>query len=276
MTPAAWKKGITIGILLVFVLVLGFFAYLACQLEQGVRSSERHDFHYSIDISYSTTIENVTILIPIPELNGTPIIGDMVVRGDAHGVPDGWNLSIEEMNGTPMLAIRADGMVPEYHGYPIPIEPGQSPLPATIAPRTEYSLETPVLRPIQIGMMLHVNRTIETRDPVGREPVFAPDGEFVIMVESARPHIQGMEFVHPVPVYVWFEREQPGEFSLQASIRGINSIWRGGWIFNSFQDSVSVELKEPPGWTEAAGILRTGEGVYYTQRSDHGEPDGSI
>jgi len=264
MTHVSRKKVLICLLIAAAIALAAWVGYVAFLFQQSMAESERHDFHYSISLSYTTTMTNVTILLPVPLLEGTPILAEAFVQRDVHGIPDDWNLSIEEMNGTPMLAIRADGMVPEYHGYPIPIEAGQSPLPATIAPRTEYSLETPVLRPIQIGTMLEVNRTIETRDPVGREPVFAPDGEFIIVAESARPHIRGMEFVHLVPVYVWFEREQPGEFSLQASIRGTNSIWRGGWIFNSYQDSVSVELKEPRGWTEAVGILCTGEGVYYT------------
>ncbi len=259
------KKTVLTSLLIAAVIALvAWVGSVAFFFHQSMAESERHDFHYSISLSYTTTITNVTILLPVPSLNGTPVLADAFVQRSAPGIPGDWNLSIEEVNGTPMLAIRADKMVPEYHGYPIPIEPGQSPLPATIAPRTEYSLETPVLRPIQIGTTLQVNRTIETRDPVGREPVFAQTGEFVLRKENAGPHTQGLEFVHPVPVYVWFEREQPGEFSLQASTRGTNSIWRGGWVFNSYQDSVSVELKDPPGWTEAVGILRTGEGAYYT------------
>lgn len=276
MAPPRCKKVsicLLIGVVIASAACMGWVLFI---IHQSMAESERHDFYSSISLSYTTTIKNVTIMLPVPGPNGTPVLADAFINRSAPGIPRDWDLSIEEVKGTPMLVIRADRMVPEYHGYPIQIEPGQSPLPTTIAPRTGYSVETPVLWPVHIGTMVQVNRTIETRDPIGREPVFAYTGKFTLMEESAGPHVEGKEYAHPVPVYVWFEQEQPAEFSFQANIEGINSIWRGGWIFNRYEDSVSVELKGPQGWTEARGTLRVGEGVYYTSGSDQVERDGEI
>ncbi len=259
-----WIKAVICLLVAAVIALAAWIGYVAFLFDQSMAQSERHEFHYSISLLYTPIITNVTILLPIPTSDGTPILADNFAQKRVHGIPDDWDLSIEEVNGIPMLAIRAERMVPEYRGLPIAIEPGQSPLPTTVAQGTEYSPETPVLVPVQFDVMLQVNRTIETCNPIGREPVFAPGEAFTPVEESTWPHREGKVYTHSVPVYVWFEREQAGEFSLQAIVRGINSIWRGGWIFNSFQDSVSVELKEPAGWTEAGGILRTGEGVYYT------------
>lgn len=258
------SKKIVISLLVAAVIVLAaWIGYVAFLFHEGMAQSERHDYHYSISLSYTTTITNVTILLPVPLLEGTPVLAETFVHRSVHGIPDDWDLSIEEVGGTPMLAIRAAKMVPAYHGYPVAIEPGQSPLPTTIIPRTEYSAETPILYPFNIGTMLPVNRTIETRDPVGNEPVFAPEEKFIPAEGSTRPYFQGKEYTHPVLVYVSFSSERPVSFSLQSSISGTNSIWRGGWVFNSYDDSIAVELQESPGWIEAGGILRTGEGVYY-------------
>jgi len=264
MTPAAWKKGIIVVIILVIILVLGFFAYLAFQFEQGAGRSERHDFHYSIDLSYSRTIENVTILLPVPELNGSPFIADMVVQGSVDSVPEGWNFSIDVVNGTPMLAIRAERMVPEYHGYPIAIEPGQSPLPTTVAPGTEYSPKTPILMPVQFGVMLAVNRTIDTHDPFGREPLFARCSTFTPYQDPVMQH-RGTWYSYTTPVYLDHSSDPGTEVSIHTAIQGTNSIWRGGWIYNSYQDTLTLESVNGTGWIDARGNVNTGEGVYYSR-----------
>lgn len=254
----------------IYLLIAGLIAiaasigYVALLFFESTGQSERHDYHCSFSLSYSTTIRNVTILFPVPAIDGKTVFPESFLDRSMQGIPDGWALSIEEVNGTSMLAIRAAEMVPAYHGYPIAIEPGQSPLPGTLSPRNEYSPETPVLQPVHIGTMLPVNRTIDTLDPVGREPLFAPEGRFTGRRERERQNLRGTEYIHPVPVYVSFSSEHPVEFTLQATIQGTNSVWRGGWIFNSYQDMVLLEVHDSPGWTEAVGILCTGEGDYYS------------
>lgn len=262
MTSASWNKGwnpLIIAVILAIVVLSGYVAFL---FDQSTRQGERHNFHYSLDFSCNTTIENVTILLPIPEQDGTPLFTESQVKENLNRIPAGWNLSVEIVNGTPMLAIRSDRMVPEYHGYPIGIEPGQSPLPTTRVPGTEYSADTPVLQPVYLGMMIPVNRTIQTRDPAGNEPLFAPHGSFVESRNPTGPYT-GKEFTHTVPVYAGYESDRPPAVHIRISIQGTNSIWRGGWQFNSYSDTVTLELEQSPGWIGAEGILRTEEGVYY-------------
>ena len=71
--------------------------------------------------------------LPVPELNNTPSFTESLLNKTAYGVPPGWDLSLVNKNGSPMLAIRAARMVPDYHGNPIAIEPeATSPLPTTL------------------------------------------------------------------------------------------------------------------------------------------------
>ncbi len=262
MLPPSWKKGWRLVILLAILAVIVWFGYVAFLFDQSVKQSERHDFHYSLDFSCNTTIENVTILLPFPEQDGTPLFTEAHLKENLYGVPGGWNISVENVNGTPLLAIRSDRMVPEYHGYPVAIEPGQSPLPPTRVPGTEYSADTPVLQPVHLGMMLPVNRTIETQNPVGNEPVFAPHGAFIEKAGSTGPY-PGKEYTHTIPVYVRYVSDHPAALNIRLSIDGTNSIWKGGWVFNSYTDTVTLDLEQAPGWINAEGILRTREGVYY-------------
>jgi hypothetical protein len=255
-------KPLNIFIIVLILLVLGTVAWTYWQFDQGTRQSERHVYTYSIDLSYNATIDNVTLLLPVPELNGTPYFTGPFINGTAHGVPLGWNISVVRENGTPMLAIRAKRMVPEYHGYPIPIEPGVSVLPTTRRPGHEYSGDTPVLVPVIITLVETTRSEIDTRTPVSHEPVFFPGGNFT---GSGIPTANnGFEYDHQVPVYIGYTSDRPVSVSLVARLTGSNSIWRGAWLSNIYSDTITVESgNEKQGWLPGEGKLVTGGGVYY-------------
>lgn len=259
MIPGPVKKELKYLLIVAVIAFLAFSGYFIFLFNQCASGSGEHHFHYTITISHPSTIENVTILLPVPLLDGRPVLAESFLNRTVSGIPPDWNLSLEVANGTPMLAIRAGTMVPEYHGYPIAIEPGQSPLPTTRAPGKEYSADTPVLMPVSIGTIFPVNRTIDTRNPVGKEPLFSPGGEFRLQKEHPLPSANGREFEHAVPVFVSFTGGSPVALSIRTSIEGTNAAWRGGWISHSYTDTVSVEVTEPAGWISARGILVTEE-----------------
>ena len=265
MTPQLpairWKPFILAFILLAVI----FFIYVAWQFDQGTRQSERHTYFYTIDLSYTSTIENVTFFLPVPELNSTPVLITSLLNGTAYGVSADWNLSVARQNGTPMLAIRTDRMVPEYHGYPTGIEPGTSVLPKTRVPGHEYTSDTPVLMPVTIAVMETSGSAIDTRTPFGHEPLFFPGGHFT-PGSCDMPGCDGLVLVfdHPVPVFVSYISEHPVVISLRVSVTGSNSIWRGGWRSNTYSDSVFFEVTNgTQGWIAGEGKLVTSEGVYY-------------
>lgn len=263
MTSQSSKKMLKYVLITLIIAVIAFLCYTFFMYDKIARESEQHNFHYTIGISYTSTIDNVTILLPVPMLNGTTLLAESFLNREVHGIPPDWNLSVEMVNATPMLAIRADEMVPEYHGYPIAIEPGQSPLPTTLVPGKEYSVDTPILWPVSLGTMRAADRIIDTRNPVGKEPLFAPGGEFIRKAESTQPYSNGREYGYTVPVYVMYSADAPSDISISTSIQGSNAIWRGGWTSNIYTDTVTVLVSESPGWVNANGILRTEEGVYF-------------
>ena len=259
-------RKIKIIIVVAFILVvISAFAWFSIQLDLAGRQSERHDYTYSITLSYDTALENVTMLLPVPELNGTPFLVQSLVNGTGYGVPPDWNLSIVERNGTLMLAVTAARMVPDYHGYPVPIESGESPVPTTLQSGTEYSSTTPVLVPVYMVATISQNTTINTRDPIGHEPVFAPDGQFTPAPGTgAPPMYSGTMNVHPVPLYIRYSSDRPATLSFWIRIEGMNSIWKGGWQGNTYSDTILLDLRNgTQGWIESEGTLVTGEGVYY-------------
>jgi hypothetical protein len=266
MTPQLPIRRRTLVILALVLLAVILFAgvsWVAWQFNQSTRQSERHTYFYTIDLSYTATIENVTLFLPVPELNETPMFITLLLNGTGYGVSPDWNLSVVYENGTPMLAIRAAQMVPEYHGYPIAIEPGTSVLPTTLVPGHEYSGDTPVLMPVSVAVMETSESNIDTRYPVGHEPVFFPGGTFT-PGSCVTPACDGPVYDHPVLVYISYTSRHPAVISLRVSVQGSNAIWRGGWVSNSYSDTVALEIADgEQGWIEGEGKLFTAEGLYY-------------
>jgi len=247
----------TLFILVVILLAVIFFALVCWQFDQASRQSEHHTYYYTIDLSYTTTIENVTLFLPVPELNTSPFFVTSLLNRTAYGVSPDWNLSMVSENGTPMLAISSARMVPEYHGYPIAIGTGAMVLPTTRVPGHEYSGDTPVLMPVTVAVMETRESEIDTRHPIGHEPLFFPRGVFT-------PGSHFPIYDHPVPVYIRYSSEKPGVISLRVSVSGSNGIWRGGWVSNTYSDTVALELAYgEQGWIEGKGKLITAEGVCY-------------
>lgn len=245
----------TISILGVILIGVLLFSWTAYRFGQVSSQSERHTYFYSIDFSYNSTIENVILFLPVPELNNTPLCVSSLLDKTAYGVSPNWNLSVISMNGTPMLAIRAASMVPEYHGYPIAIEPWTSVLPTTKIPAHEYAKDTPVLMPVTIAVMETRESGINTRNPVGHEPVFFPDEVFT-------PAQNFPAYDHPVPVYISYTSERPVAVSLRVSVYGSNGIWRGGWVSDTYSDTVTLEITNATqGWIAGEGKLITAERV---------------
>jgi hypothetical protein len=162
-----------------------------------------------------------------------------------------------------MLAIRAARMVPDYHGLPIAIEPATSPLPATPVPGHEYTTDTPVLMPVTIAVTETGTAFIDTRTPVGREPVFFPGGPFM-PGSSTTPLAGGLLYTHTVPVYIDYTAAQPAALWLRVSVTGTNAIWKGGWQSNSYADAVYVQGTDGmKGWIDGEGKLITAQGRYW-------------
>lgn len=255
-----WLFVIVIGVLLTLILaVSGIFL----QWEQVTRSSERHDMTCSIVLEVNRTIENVTLYLPVPELQGTPVLAGSFVDRSAYGVPSDWNITIIPVEGRQVLSIRAPRIVPDYAGYPLPVEPGKAPDRTPVPSSTVVSPVTPVLIPIEMTILQPWPSAINTTNPAGHEPVFRPDGEYSPVRRNV-PGYSGNAFAYHVPVYLNYTAESPADVSVRTSIEGVNAIWKGGWVFNRYSDTVILELRNGTrGWFNTGGTLVTGEGVFW-------------
>jgi hypothetical protein len=255
---------VTYGLCALFI-IIALVIGVSVLLERDSSASERHDLRYRIELSTNTTIEDVSLFIPVPELNGTPYLTRGIVDRSAGDIPEGWNVYMVVAQESPMLCIRADRMVPEYHGYPVPVESGTMQTMTHQPTATASSPQTPVLRPVSFTVTdSSPSRVIDTRNPVGKEPVFFPEGRF-IPTQLSSSSSSGKAFLHRVPVWISFRSAQPAHLSLLVGIEGSNSIWRGGWNSNTYSDTVVIDIVSPTTnqWVEAEGVLMTGSGVYW-------------
>ena len=268
---------IVAGILAAILFV--FIALTAVILGQSSAESFRSSYHYDLTISTSGPIEDAILLIPLPSRydpgtgkNVTAI--DPSRAGFSNFDRDNISVRIEYVEGIPMLNISADRIDPIYKNriVPIAIMPGQneSELPKpTHVYSDRYSEETPVL----VEMELHVTSTspgeIDTRTPIGTEPLFAPYRIVGTLNSSGGPVDD--YYVSPgssgyfveVPFILSFDAEGENVLTFSADFQGVNQWWVMGWQSNSYHESVRHTFRGPCNGTyPVKGILVTGEGVY--------------
>ncbi|WP_245618763.1 hypothetical protein [Methanogenium cariaci] len=177
---------IIIAVFVLIVIVILFFAAIIGYMGISAAEDKQTVYDYSLALSTSGPIDNVTLLIPVPSYyNANTGQNETVINMSQvsfNNFDRDGNISVktEQVNGVPMLNISADRIEPIYKNYiePIAIMPGQneSELPhPTHVYSNRYSEDTPVL----VAMELHmyesdVGHEIDTKAPVGKEPLFMP------------------------------------------------------------------------------------------------------
>ncbi|MBR1369857.1 hypothetical protein RJ53_10360 [Methanocalculus chunghsingensis] len=236
------------------------------------RESYSSEYSYQVTISAERSLDNVTLILPLPSWNGNSPIGEAILQEEGYGFPDDWKCSLVEIDGAVMLQISADRIVPTYRNLitPTPIRPGETPPPTPeIITSTEYSEATPVLIPIEFGVSLRDVEEINTRDPLGNEPVLSPKRNLTLAEEPYdTPTPPGgvsvsSYYTFESPFSAAYACDPETLVTIDISHQGGNSWWVLGWSGNSFRESVSITLIGPdPGWQYGTGSLRTGEGRY--------------
>ena len=226
------------------------------------KESEYHELRYQVGISTESVLENITLLLPVPFIQNTSLLGESLVKGEGYGIPPDWRLSLEQVNDTPLLKIFAAKIVPEYHGYPIPIEPGSTPIQTPQPAATTYSNETPILMPFEFGISQRVQQSIDTQDPLNREPLLS-DPELLQSIPCQGPSLPGRCYQYLAPIYVQYSSSEAGTLTLTLSSGGTNQWWEGGWSGNSYEETIEVTVENnQQGWIQGEGFLSTGSGRY--------------
>lgn len=226
--------------------------------------SLRHTYSYDVTVGIDRGVDDLVLRVPLPSVNGSSAIGEAMGNGTGYGLRPGWNVSVVELNGTPLLELRVARFLPEYRGTPIAILPGETPAVTPPPAGTGPSDATPNLVPYSLGASIAVNRTIETREPAGREPLLG-GGASLFPADCDLPGQGGGVrcYRHPVSAFIDYRDGPTANVSVGVRVAGSNEWWRGGWVFNSYRDQAIVEFcPGERGWVTADARLTAGEGVY--------------
>jgi len=253
------KRTLLIFTILLMVIILAWFFWQDMVIR---KESEYHELRYQVVISTQSVLENSTLLLPVPFIHNDSPLGEALVKGEGYRIPPDWRLSLEHVNDTPMLKIFAVRIVPEYHGYPIPIEPGSTSIQTPPPTETAYSNVTPVLIPLEFGISQRVQRSIDTQNPFNREPLLTYP-ELVNPIPCQGPSLHGRCYQYTAPIYVQYSSSEAGNLIITISSGGMNQWWEGGWSGNSYEEAIEVTVEDnQQGWIQGEGFLSTGSGRY--------------
>ena len=221
---------IGVGVIVIVVALAGLWMYHTHELYE---KSYRSEYRYEITIDSDSALYNVTLLVPLPIIDGRSRIGDEIIAGHA-SKPDGWSCSIVETKHGKMLKISAEKIPPGVRK--------------------------------RISAVVDVGRDINTKNPIGSEPLLSPKYNLTLSTYDL-PYPEGQSpptcYEYESRIYADFESPTDAEVSIYIEAEGENSWWVYGWSGNSYRDRVGITFTgEQPGWHIASGKLVYGEGRY--------------
>jgi hypothetical protein len=223
--------------------VVAFTLYEANHLRSESFSST---YVYEITLQTDTTLWNMTLILPLPEISGGSPILDALRGGNVYGKPETWDTTVVEKNGVKMLQIYADVILPVYHPLPVPISKGES--TTNVLPESTMDNASSAQVPIPVQMVITVisNHRIDTRTPIGHEPLFSPRFNST-EVECSFPYDKTSGqincFEYESVLYSSCDAESNATVSIDISLIGRNEWWLLGWSFNEYRDHIYTELR---------------------------------
>jgi hypothetical protein len=234
------------------------------------------NYEYDIIIESNSTLQNVTLYLPIPVFENESSVGLEMVNGDYYNKPSDWNLSLEDTEYGLMFKIEASEIQPVYHSLPVAVpepEPGSDDIEndtseeEQIVESHEYSEETPVLVSFDFGTSVEADHVINTKYPAGNESLLLPKNSLRESEdEPAVPQSENLNpeyFDYESLVYAHYDSSPDSDVQIFIELEGRNEWWIYGWQYNEYIDRISIQLTGPQeGWVQAEGKLTTGDGIY--------------
>lgn len=258
-----------------FLLVLGSM-YLKNENEEMYNDSLMSNYEYDITLESNRTLQNVTLYLPVPVFENESKVGLEMVNGDYYNKPSNWNLSLEDTEHGLMFKMETVEIKPVYHSLPVAVpepEPGSESIEdeveeeEQIVESNEYSEETPVLTSFDFGTNVKADHMINTRFPVGNEPVLLP--KYNLRESEEEPIVPRSEHLNPEYfdyeslVYAHYDTSNDTDVQIFVELNSRNEWWVYGWQYNDYIDRISIRLSGPQeGWVKAEGKLTTGDGIY--------------
>jgi hypothetical protein len=253
---------LAIGIAATLVLLACLFTYYTHRLYERSYASE---YHYAVTIETDSILHNVALYLPLPMLEGASKIGDELIAGNV-SKPDDWDCNVAETEHGRMLEISAREIAPQFHPLPTPIEPGTEPQEPPDGNVSDTFPRTTVSTPEGISITVHADHGINTKKPIGNEPLLSPKYNLTRST-CELPYPEGRTppgcYEYQSRIYTDYTAPPNAKFSIYIELEGRNSWWVYGWSGNEYRDNANVTLLgENHGWHVTSGKLIEGEGRY--------------
>jgi hypothetical protein len=275
-------KVLVLALVLMAILVVSFVVVLGYHMNRMEAESYDSVYRYELTMSTTTPVDNAVLLIPVPayynETTGrNETVIDLAMVAFTNLDTENVTVRIDDVGGVPMLNVSTQRIEPLYKNRiePIAIMPGQNeselPEPTHIY-SNRSSEETPTLLPMEMHMYrAGVDHDINTRNPLGTEPLFMPytvlgsisgdDGGFTEEGYYLPEGVTG-SFVE-VPFILSYDAGDDNVLAISTEFEGGNQWWVLGWQGNTYRERLSLEHTGPAeGTYPVRGVLVTGEGVY--------------
>lgn len=274
-----WKRGLLVSGLVLVLLGAAVVGGLALYSDHLYRDSYGSYYSYEVSFASNETLDDLTIYVPVPvDDSGVRLVDSTVTAtswdettpADAPPV----NVSIVETEYGPMLAITADAYPVETKYYRFEEHDGIG--ERIEIPESEYDPSDPDMlaydkRSVRVEVFIEAERSIDTRNPTGTEPLLAPEfSRWDTTCEDT--HFETVEcFGVETSTYLSYEAPPETRTSLWVELRGSNEWWIFGWSGNEYSERFLDEFTgAQDGWVAVEAELVTGWGNY---RGDPPNPD---
>jgi hypothetical protein len=132
----------------------------------------------------------------------------------------------------------------------------------------EYDPENPDHRKVDfrsasVSVTIRGEYPIDTRSPVGAEPVFHNLSDRTVTDCSMPTTDSATCYTYTGPYYLSYDADPETRVQTFVAFEGSNEWFAGGWTGNSYRDHLGVTVTgSQDGWVDAEGDLLTGNGNY--------------
>lgn len=255
--------------LVALLVVGGVLAVGVWQFTRPVPESYSHTAEYRASIRPDATLTNVTLYLPLPVDGGASPVGDALGAGSVGGVdaPANWSLEVADTEYGPMLAVSLPTLEPAYRERPPPrpIDPdAETATPGAATPTPDPQVTSVrTLEDYLVRVEVAFEEPIDTRSPVGSEPVLRPrfDATDAECPFPAPESTVCREF--GTRMFLSYDAPANATVAVTVSYEARNDWFAGGWTGNDFRQSTrTVATGDGPGWVAVRGTEAVGEGTY--------------
>lgn len=250
---------IALTVALVLVLLVGVLFVGATAIAYNSYASE---YQYDASVTTDRAVDELTVTLPVPADEEGAVVGEFSV--DTYGASVGsWEADVAETEHGPMLEVHLSNVSLEertVHRQADGVPAGPGDVEDDDADRPEIASGT-----IHLRTVVESDDPIETRSPLGSEPVVSPAYNVTEV-----PYTGHAGWADRAESYTFDSRVMiDGTGAENASIdlfvdhAGENSWWSGGWSGNYYDGRVSaVDRSVDEEWQSVSGEFHSGKGSY--------------